>query len=78
MKTFKNTSKIRKLFFGRKDLKSRSLFEDVLSKSELEGGLWDEGFTEVLSYIWSEFRLWEKPEIWTMVSSELGNLKMFV
>jgi hypothetical protein len=64
---FKNTPKVRKIFFGRKDLKSKNLFEEILSNLKLHGGVWGKNFAEIFSYIWSEFRLWEIPEIWTMV-----------
>lgn len=59
------------MFFGRKNLKSKSLFEELLSKAELSNGLWNESFGDILNYIWSEFRLWETPEIWTMVSKSI-------
>ena len=65
---FQNVPKIRKLLFGRKDIQSKSLFEKILSNCMLNDGKWDEGFGEIVSYIWHEFRLWEIPEIYVMVS----------
>ena len=37
---FQNKSKIKKLLFGRKDVKSESLFEEILSKYMLKDGEW--------------------------------------
>jgi hypothetical protein len=56
---FKNTPEIRRLLFGRVTLQSKSIFESILSN-----GL----FSCLIGYIWNEFRLWEKPEILSLVS----------
>jgi len=76
-KLLKNTDKIRKLVFGRKDLTSESFYEkfwslnlddkyadDQRSEDEMYK---DDTFLECAYHIWNEFRLWEKPEILTMV-----------
>ena len=67
-KLFRNTPKIRKLLFGRKNFKSESLFEEILSQPSLRNEIWMELFDEMLQYIWNEFRLWETPEILVLVS----------
>ena len=68
-KLFRNTPEIRKLLFGRHNLKAKSIFEEILSKFDYKQIISDENFDDVLSFIWNEFRLWEVPEIWTMVST---------
>jgi hypothetical protein len=65
---FENKPKIRKLFFGRKDSSSKSIFEEILSKCVLRDDKWDEDYGQILSHVWHEFKLWEVPEILTMVS----------
>lgn len=60
---FRNTPKIRKLLFGRKNFKSESLFEQILGNK-----MWQDLFGKILRHIWNEFKLWEKPEILTLVS----------
>ena len=65
---FRNTQKIRKLLFGRKDFKSKSLFEQILSISSMGNKMWQDLFVEIIRHIWNEFKLWEKPEILTLVS----------
>jgi len=71
MEVFQNKLKIRKLLFGRKDVRSKSIFEEILSKCVLIDGKWNEDYAKLLSYIWHEFRLWEVPEIYTMVGFKL-------
>lgn len=66
--TFRNTPKIKKLLFGRKDFNSESLFEKFLSIPSKENEINMDFFDETLKCIWNEFRLWEKPEILTLVS----------
>lgn len=61
MKLFKNTTQIRKLLFGRYDVTSKSLFENILSTP------FEQANGYVLDYIWSEFRLSERPELLTHV-----------
>lgn len=68
---FQNKMKIRKLLFGRKDIRSKSIFEEILSEYVVKNGKWDEDYGKLLSYVWHEFRLWEVPEIYTMVSFKL-------
>lgn len=63
---FCSTPKVRKLLFGRKDFKSESLFEQILS---INKDISMESFQEILQHIWNEFKLWEKPEILTLVSA---------
>lgn len=67
-KIFRNSPKFRKLLFGRKDFKSESLLEQILSIALKKSEVSTELFDEALKYIWNDFRLWEKPEILTMVS----------
>ncbi|XP_070495883.1 uncharacterized protein [Chironomus tepperi] len=62
---FRNAPKVRKLLFGRKDFKSESLFEEILSIPAKKDESWNYIFKEILHYIWNEFKLWEKPEILT-------------
>lgn len=68
IKLFRNNPEVRKLLFGRHNLKAKSIFEEILSKSNSKQFFWEENFADVLIYIWNEFQLWEIPEIWTMVS----------
>lgn len=67
-KLFKNKPKIRRFLFGRKDLKSESLFEKILSLSNFQTEELVENFSDILKYLWNEFQLWDKPEILTLVS----------
>jgi hypothetical protein len=63
----KNTPKVRKILFGRKNLKSGSFFEKFWSM-KLEPDVTDEEqYFQCAYYFWNEFRLWEKPEMLTMV-----------
>lgn len=83
-KIFKNTSKTRKVLFGRNKFENESLFENILSVSKWKHDCFinsnnDESsqeyqnlitsYIEVIQYIWSEFRLWDRPEIFAMVRS---------
>lgn len=75
-KLARNTPKIRKLLFGRKNLSSESFFEKFWSMKIINDQFDEdssnekmEKYEEFLNYIWNEFRLWEKPEILTMVRS---------
>lgn len=76
-KVLKNTHRIRRLVFGRKDFNSESFFEKFWSlklddldsdkkrsKDEIDR---DNQFLDCAYYIWNEFRLWEKPEILILV-----------
>lgn len=74
---FQNKLKIRKLLFGRKDVRSKSIFEEIISEYVLKDGKWNEDYGKLLSYIWHEFRLWEVPEIYTMVSCKLISYSLF-
>jgi len=66
-KRFKNTPLIRKFLFGRKDLSSKSLFETILSVNN--ANIYEKADHDyVLNYIWNEFRLYEVPELLTIVS----------
>jgi len=58
-KLFKNTPETRRLLFGRRKLKRESLFETILS---------NKSFCYLIKYIWNEFKLWEKPEVLSLVS----------
>jgi hypothetical protein len=74
----KNTDKIRKLVFGRKDLNSESFYEKFWSvnlddkdadNERSKDEIYKDGkFLKCAYHIWNEFRLWEKPEILTIVS----------
>lgn len=63
---FKNTQKIRKLFFGREKCDSKSLFEEFLCR--LESSTKIEESKDIFFYIWNEFKLNEIPEVLAMVS----------
>lgn len=77
-KKLKNTTKIRRLIFGRKDLNSESFFEkfwsikidDLDYDKELSDDeiFRDNQYLECVYNIWNEFRLWEKPEIMILVN----------
>lgn len=77
-KILKNTTKIRRLIFGRKDLNSESFFEkfwsiqvdDLDYDKELSDDeiFRDNQYLECVYNIWNEFRLWEKPEIMILVN----------
>lgn len=77
-KKLKNTTKIRRLIFGRKDLNSESFFEkfwsikidDLDYDKELSDDeiFRDNQYLECVYNIWNEFRLWEKPEILILVN----------
>ncbi|XP_070498083.1 uncharacterized protein [Chironomus tepperi] len=75
---FRNTPEIRKLLFGRPNLKAKSLFEEILSKFDSKQSFWNENFFAVLNYIWNEFRLWIVPEIWTMKNPSQKRLLDYV
>ena len=69
----KNTDKVRKIVFGRKDLKSESIFEKFWSlkfddKDSSDDDYKDAQFLECAHHIWNELRLWEKPEFLVMVN----------
>ncbi|KAL7051821.1 hypothetical protein ACKWTF_004645 [Chironomus riparius] len=72
---FCSTPKVRKLLFGRKDFKSESLFEQILS---LNKDISMESFQEILQHIWNEFKLWEKPEILTLENPKRKHLFDYV
>lgn len=55
---FRNWFQDRKIFFGRKTANHLSLFEQILKSA---------AGSSFVNYVWSEFRLWEIPEILTMV-----------
>ena len=67
-KLIKNTPKTRRLLFGRRTLKEESLFETILSNELL---------CCLIEYIWNEFKLWEKPEVLSLVSKKLFFLILF-
>jgi hypothetical protein len=56
---FKNTPQIRKLLFGRMCELSPSLFETILISNT--------SYDSVLDYLWTEFQLFDLPEIFAMV-----------
>lgn len=74
---FINTPKTRRLLFGRSKFENKSLFESVLSiqnwknesNSEKNVSNLEQELLEVVVYIWNEFRLWDKPEIFVLVSN---------
>ncbi|XP_070498398.1 uncharacterized protein [Chironomus tepperi] len=69
----KNTPYTRRLFFGRETFDVKSIFEEIflnpilkLTVNDTKKFLDYEKYAEFLGYIWSEFRLWEKPEIFQL------------
>lgn len=67
-KYLKNTLDDRKLFFARKTANHKSLFEEMLRSSA--GG-------SFVNYVWNEFKLFEVPEILTMVINLKNNIKNY-
>ncbi|XP_070498405.1 uncharacterized protein [Chironomus tepperi] len=63
---FKNNKKTFRLFFGRKDFKSPSLFEKIITMEKFAETEFYNNFLEILNYIWHEFGLKDKPEVLIM------------
>lgn len=73
---FENSPRIRKLFFGREDSESDSIFEKLLIKTDwIENCSSDNDDSDLLKTIWNTFELWDKPEILIMVN--IYNIEFF-
>ena len=75
---FKNNTKTRKLFFGRRNIYSESIFERFLKATEWTNKIDQTGEFDLLKTIWNTFELWDKPEILIMVCIQKCILIVFL